>query len=362
MPEHVADFEWRGEGEDAEIAVYAPDELSADRVFERALAAARLPGVESPVHAAASPEGSGLVVVSASHAAPSLAAIPARGLMLVAEAAIEDLEVPPRELERLVRRNIYELSLPSLSAAGVRRLCEEGAFAAAENGLIPEEDLAYFVPLSGDPDALVRRSISAGTRDWDRIEGFRLYSVGTVLDASSADELGLKTGMLIVGVEAEAGDLGRVALTAHRDRILSRARSEDLGAVEDLPAAPVGTEEAQDLLTALRASRNFADCRAALLAYALRRTLEEIAGDLRMQAAWRIGGLEDAEGRLAHRDGLAAAGKGEVLISGGGVVRAAGKMSGSVPPFGAESGERRPWQEAGLLEPVLDLDSLKREG
>ncbi|MBD0358285.1 MAG: hypothetical protein ICV34_03435, partial [Rubrobacter sp.] len=49
MVEHAEDFEWRGEGEDAEIALYASDEAAAKAFFERVLPAARLPGVLSPV-------------------------------------------------------------------------------------------------------------------------------------------------------------------------------------------------------------------------------------------------------------------------------------------------------------------------
>ena len=72
MAEHAADFEWRGEGEEAEVAVYAPDDATAERAFGRALPAARLPGAENPVEAAASQTGFGRVVVSGTHAAPDL--------------------------------------------------------------------------------------------------------------------------------------------------------------------------------------------------------------------------------------------------------------------------------------------------
>jgi tRNA-splicing ligase RtcB len=43
MVEHAADFEWRGEGEEAEIVLYAPDAATAERAFEQILPAATLP-------------------------------------------------------------------------------------------------------------------------------------------------------------------------------------------------------------------------------------------------------------------------------------------------------------------------------
>ena len=95
MAEHAAEYEWRGEGEEAEVVLYAPDARTANSFFERDLPAARLPGVESPVYAAASPQGSGWVAASASHAAPDLVSIPTRGLLLVANAPVTALGVPP---------------------------------------------------------------------------------------------------------------------------------------------------------------------------------------------------------------------------------------------------------------------------
>ena len=41
MADHAAEYEWRGEGEEAEVVLFAPD----DAAFERVLPAARLPGV-----------------------------------------------------------------------------------------------------------------------------------------------------------------------------------------------------------------------------------------------------------------------------------------------------------------------------
>ena len=357
MAERAADYEWRGEGEGAEIVLYAPDERVADLAFERILPAARLPGVESPVHAAASPWGLGWVTVSASHAAPDLISVPVRGLLLVADAALGSLGVPPEEVPRLIARRLSEVRLPRLTAAGIRRICETGARGGAEDGLIEEEDLALLDPLPGDPDPLRRRAISAGEWDWDHPGEAHAYIVGEVLDAEATESLGLDQGTLAVVVSSGAGELGRLALAAHRERILGRVRGGDLGAEEDLPAAPVETGEAADLLAALRAAANFADGRAALQIYALRRALERFAGGLSIRAAWRVGGIEDRDASLVHRSNLAAKGEGGILVSGGSVVGATGKMSGSVPPFGApEDGGDHPWEEAGLLERWAGLD------
>ena len=78
MAEHVAEYEWRGEGEEAEIVLYAPD----DPAFERAMPVAKLPGAESPVYAAASPQGFGWAASSATHAAPDLLSVPISSLLL----------------------------------------------------------------------------------------------------------------------------------------------------------------------------------------------------------------------------------------------------------------------------------------
>src|SRR5215211_9441556 len=80
LAEHAADYEWRGEGDEAEVVLYAPD----DSAFERAMPAARLPGVESPVYAVASHVDLGWAAASATHVAPDLLSAPLRGLLLVA--------------------------------------------------------------------------------------------------------------------------------------------------------------------------------------------------------------------------------------------------------------------------------------
>src|SRR5918998_2986559 len=168
MVEHAADYEWRGEGEGAEVVLYAPGDLTANPAFERVLPATRLPGIESPVYAAVSPEGLGWVAVSASHAAPNLVSVPVRGLLLVADAALGDLGMPPEEVPRMIPRRLSEVRLPRLTGAGIRRICEASARAATEDGLIEEEDLPLLDPLPGDADALQRRAISGGIREWDR--------------------------------------------------------------------------------------------------------------------------------------------------------------------------------------------------
>jgi len=355
MVEHAGDYEWRGEGEEAEVVLYAPDERAAGSAFERVLPFTRLPGVESPVYAAASPEGLGCIVVSTSHAAPDLASVPARGLLLVAGAALENLGVSPEELMPLISRRLSEARLPRLTGAGARRICETGAIGAAEDGLIEEEELALFGFLAGDADALGRRAISAGTRDWDLPGNVRAYTTGEILNAGGAESLSLEPGTLALVVSAGAGDLGRLALAGHRERLAGRGG--DFDAKENLPAAPAGTGEAADLMAAVGAAANFADGRAALLTYTLRRALGDVVGPLSLRAAWRIGGIEDRDGSLVHRSNLAATGDGETLVSGGGVAAGTGKMVGSVPPFGApEDDGRHPWEEAGVLERWAELD------
>ena len=353
MAEHAGDYEWHGEGEEAEIFLFVPDESMVDPGIERTLPAARLPGAEGSVYAAISSEGFGWVAASSTHAAPDLTSVPRCGILLAADANIGDLDVPPGGMLPFLLRRLSEVSLPRLDGAGVRRLCEEGAMAAAEDALIEEEDLDRLGPESGDPDALGRRAISAGTRDWEIRPGeLNAKAVGEMFDAEAAEELGLRPGTLAFVLDVGAGDLGRLAVAAHRERIAGR----DFGR-EGVPAAPLETEEALDLLAALRSAANFADGRATLLVYALRRALSGIAGRLTIPAAWRIGGIEDSGGLAVHRNALVVAGVEQVMYAGGNVAYGTGNMSRSAPPFGApEDGGLWPWEEAGLLERVMRLD------
>ena len=354
MAEHADYYEWRGEGEEAEIVLYAPD----DAAFSLALPATRLPGVESPVYAAASQREFGWTAVSTTHVAPDLLSPPLRGLLLVAGTSLENLRINTRELAKRMLRDFPEAgaSLPSLNEAGVGKFCESGARATAEDGLIEEEDLALLGALPGDADALGRRALSAGPRE--REEGVRpeLGVVTEILDTEDAESLGLRTGALAVIVGVDAGELGRLALASHRERL--QARPEDFGAGSDLPAVPVERGEAQDLLAALYAAANFADARAARTVWILRRLLGEATGGLEIRAAWRVGGVEERDGRLVHRRGLALAGDGDALVSGGYAALGTGNMWSSAPPFGIPGSESGwPWEETGLLERLAALNS-----
>jgi tRNA-splicing ligase RtcB (3'-phosphate/5'-hydroxy nucleic acid ligase) len=353
LAEHAAEYEWRGDGEEAEILLYAPD----DAAFERALPATRLPGVESPVYAAASPEGFGWTAVSSSHVAPDLLSLPTRGLLLVADTRAENLHVDARDLANRMLRDLPEIGsrLPSLNEAGVGKLCESGARAAAEDGLIEEEDLRLLGALPGDADALGRRSLSSGPRDWQEAAIPELSVVSEVFDTEGAEILGLEPGALTIVIRIDGGDLGRLALAAHRERL--QARQEEFGAMLDLPAAPTESGEAQDLLAALYAAANFADARAARTVGTLRRLLGEAAGGLDIRAAWRVGGVEERDGRLAHRRGLALVEDEGALVCGRYAALGTGNMFSSAPPFGVfEAEDRWPWEEAGLLERLAALD------
>lgn len=353
MAEHAAEYEWRGEGDEAEIILYAPDSTA----FERTLPAASLPGVESPVYAAASQSGFGWVAASTTHVAPDLLSAPLRGLLLVADTRSENLGLGPRELANRMLRDLTETGsrLPSLNEAGIGRLCESGARAAAEDGLIEEEDLPLLEVLPGDPDALGRRALAAGPREWGEVVRPELRVVTEVLDTEGAENLGLESGALAIVVTVDAGDLGRLALAAHRERILGR--SEDFGATLDLPSAPLESGEAEDLIAASYAAANFADARAARTMWMLRRLLGEATGGLEIRAAWRVGGVKRRNGWLVHRRGLAAAGDSDVLVSGNYAAAGTGNMWASAPPFGVMEDEGVwPWEEAGLLERLAALD------
>ena len=355
MAEHVAEYEWRAEGEEAEVVLYAPD----DSAFERALPAAKLPGVEGPVYAAASQRGLGWAAASTTHAAPDLLSVPLRGLLLVAGTRAGNLSVPPQGLMQRVLRELPEagVRLPSLNESGAGRLCESGARAAAEDGLIEEEDLPLLEVRPGDADAIGRRALAAAPREWEGGVEPDLRLVTEVLDTEGAESLGLEEGALALVVRVDAGDLGRLTLAAHRERILSRVRSGDFGATPELPAVPAGSGEAEDLVAALYAVANFADARTARALWILRRVLGDAAGGLDIRAAWRAGGIEERDGRVVHRRGLAWAKSEHVLVCGRYTAAGTGNMLASAPPFGVPEEEGRwPWEEAGLLERLATLN------
>ena len=350
MAERVGEFEWRGEGDSAEIALYAPSDADGEALIEQARPAAELADVESPVYAAAAGRKLGWALRSAGHLAPDLAGAPERGLLLATGTPVSALRAPGEVLEGISRR-LSETRLPALSAAGTREICESGATAVAEMGLVEEEDLPFFGHEVGDPDTLTRRALSAATRDWEEPVRFDAFEIGEIFDTERADELGLEPGLLAFVVWAGAGDLGRLALLAHRERIGARVEFGENGPI----AAPEETGEAEDLLAALRAVANFAGGRAALLVYSLRRALAETAGGLRVSAGWETGSIEERDGFL-HRKELAGCGDGGVLVSGDYVAAATGAMIGSAPPFGVLEEEGVwPWEEASLLERLAGL-------
>lgn len=353
MAEHAAEYEWRGEGDEAEVILYAPD----DAAFERTLPAARLPGALSPVYAAASPRGFGWVCASTTHVAPGLISAPLRGLLLVAGTRSENLGTRPLDLMNTMLRDLPEAGshLPSINEAGSGRLCESGARAAAEDGLIEEEDLPLLEPLPGNADALGRRALAAGPREWEESVRPDPRVVTEVLDTEGAESLGLESGALAILVRTDSGDLGRLALAAHGERIQNR--SKDFGAGPDLPAAPIESGEAEDLVTAMYAAANFADARIARTVWMLRRLLGDKSGGLYIRAAWRIGGIDERNGLMVHRRDLARVEGGGPLVSGSYAAAGTGNMCSSAPPFGVQESEGGwPWEEAGLLERVAALN------
>ena len=312
MSERTGDYEWRGEGEGAEIILYASD----DSALKQARSATLLPGIEGPVCAASSRSGLGLVAASSTHVAPDLASSPKRGLILVAGVSVRGLGIPPGEIPRLVFRNLSEVSLPGLGGVpGVGKFCESGARRAAEQGMIEEEDLAFLEPRNGEPDALGRRVLEVGGRGWEKLGDVGIYAAREVLDTEGAEELGISPEALVLTVDAEAGDLGRLALAGHRTRITNRVQGGDFGASLDLPAAPVESEEARDLLAAVNGTSNFADSRAALTLYALRQAVSNVLGDLDICASWTTGGFEERDGFLIQRRHLAGRDAGEACMS-----------------------------------------------
>ena len=357
MAERTGDFEWLVEGDEAEIILYASDDSAVDHI----LPATSLPGVGSQVHAVASAHEHGWVAASTTHAAPDLVSPPTRGMLLTTDVTVDGLGLPPDDLVRLLSRGLSEVRLPRSGGAGIRRTCEVGAWAAAEDGIIEEEDLPFFDLSEGDPDAPGNRALAAGERDWDLLTKVRVCSLGAVLDVGATENLDLGRGSLVFAVEAGSGELGRIALSVHRERILGRIRAGvDFDAGDELPAAPLDSEEAADLLAATYAATNFSDGRAALTLYALRRALADITGELRPVASWRVGGFEEREGLLVHRRGLAKLGEGETIVSGCSVATGTGAILGSAPPYrGPEVEGIWPWEETGLLERVAALEELE---
>lgn len=363
MTERVADYEWRGEGESTEILLYAPDWDVAEWTFERSLLADQLPGIMSPMYAVASSREArnfGWVAASQTHISPELISAPEWNLLLVADVHVGNIG-ESEEVSRLISRYLSEVALPDIGEAEVRKVVESGPVWAAENGLLEEEDLSLFAWKTGDGDTLSRRAIAAGARDWTRPGWIRALRVAEIMDREGAEEMSLDPRVVVLVVSAGAEDLGRLALAGHRERILTRVTSGDFDAPLEFPAAPVDTEEAVDLLTTTASATNYAAGRASLLVYVLRRALRN-DGTLRLRAAWTVGGLEEWNGLVLHRNGLAAVGVGEVVVSGRTVAVGTGGILDSAPPFETPKEDGRwVWEEAGLLtrqailEPLGDL-------
>jgi hypothetical protein len=72
-----------------------------------------------------------------------------------------------------------------------------------------------------------------------------------------------------------------------------------------------------------------------------------------------VGGLQERNGTVLHRNGLAAAEDGAALVSGGSIAAGTGAMMGNAPPFdAAEESELWLWEEAGVLTRWASLESL----
>src|SRR5215210_9112481 len=68
-------------------------------------------------------------------------------------------------------------------------------------------------------DLLGRRSLVAGSRDWQQGVQPELRVATEVLDTEGAENLGLEAGALTIVFVVGAGDLGRLAIAAHRERL-----------------------------------------------------------------------------------------------------------------------------------------------
>jgi hypothetical protein len=72
-----------------------------------------------------------------------------------------------------------------------------------------------------------------------------------------------------------------------------------------------------------------------------------------------VGGFEERNGWVLHRNGLAAVGARETLSTGLTIAAGTGEMLGSAPPFEVpEEDGRWAWEEAGLLERLAVLEPL----
>jgi RNA-splicing ligase RtcB len=155
----------------------------------------------------------------------------------------------------------------------VRRVSEEGAAAAAEDGLFEEEDLAHLEPVEGDPTRSDGGRSQPGRGTGKEGFGLEVSVVGEVLDGEGAEALGCGGGCWRSWCGSGRGP--RQARVGHapgpdlhpdqgRRRLRGRGRPA---------SAPLEAEEAADLVAATHAASNFADARAARAVYALRRVL-----------------------------------------------------------------------------------------
>jgi hypothetical protein len=340
--ERTGDYEWRGEGEEAELVLYA-SEASA---FDRLTVAGYLPDARNPVYGAAAGGEPGWVVASESHVSPDLVSVPLFGLLLIADSPMSSLGVEPRDFPRLLSRNLSEVRPPSLGGAEARAACESGAMWAAGEELLEEEDLALFPRADGASEALGRRALSAGSYEIGEVTA-DIAAYGT---REEDEEIEVPAGALLFVVRAGCGEAGRLALSAHREHVAAGEFDSPGG----LRIAPLWSREAEDFGVALGSLSNLAAARTAVSLYVLRRALAGMAGELRPLAVWGSGGLEARGEERLHRSRLAAVGEGEIFVCGGQIATGTGDMMDSVPEFGAPE----EWEEAGLLERRLELSPL----
>lgn len=354
------------------MIVYAPDSAIAERGFERLNAAASVPGVEGEVCAAVSGDGYGHVFGTGGGVAPGLVSVPGRGVLLSCEVTSEDfarrLGVAGHQVEKEVARRFggATYGMPRANAAFVRRVCEFGAEALASEGVIEEEDLAFLTHVpGGDPEAAGRRALLSGEREWgERFATATPYFISEVFDSEALERAGLEPSRLVFGFGVPAVEMGRVAHSLHRERIISRISYGEFDFVGDpsgdggIAVAPPDTEEARDFVAASGAASNFSDALVALSLFVVRRALGGVVGDVVPVSSWRVGGVEESvDGGIIHRDGVAAVGEGSLVLSGGVFASGMGTMAKSAPTFGAGEDEGRwLWEEAGLLGRIATFE------
>jgi tRNA-splicing ligase RtcB len=225
----------------------------------------------------------------------------------------------------------------ALSAGELARVMEDGASWAVGNGHGVPDDLARLESRGTLPEAdaerVSARAVERGLRQLGTLGSgnhfLEVQTVDEVFDAAAAGQMGLARGQVTVMIHTGSRGVGHQVCTDYLQAAGSALRRHGITVPDrQLACAPVGSEEAQAYLGAMRAAANFAFANRQVLTQRAREVFERILGltahDLAMQVVYdvahNIAKVEehDVDGArrlvLVHRKGATRAFPGQPVI------------------------------------------------